>query len=457
MKQILVYTLIVFSCVSCAVIALPGQVASVEPTYNVLYTFRALGGTPTNIVEVQPGKFFGVVATSPGVFSIGSNGGYQYVYEFPTLSSGLVVYGLTASLNGQSYGSAETPGVSPTVSELFSITLGGKVTTYPYNPATQGGIFNREVQSSDGYMYAIFGVEGGSFSFNRLDYSGAPTPLYTFSSSQGQPGEALFLGKDGAFYGLTLMNNGTEAGIFRLTKSGSFSWVVPSFATGGVNYGIGLVQAGNGNFYGTLPAGGSAGAGSIYEATPSGQMTTLYEFSNVNIGIPETLIQADDGMLWGTARGRFNTGFNGYSSIFRINPNTGAFQTIYNMKNGGVTGACECWMIQGSDGNFYGTTENEGTYQLGTIFQLDAGLPPPKPHVAVFGPTAGSAGDKVLLWGSNLLGATAVDFNGTPATNFVVASSQGVWAYVPEAASTGPITITTPNGTFTTEQNFTVQ
>jgi uncharacterized repeat protein (TIGR03803 family) len=121
-------------------------------------------------------------------------------------------------------------------------------------------------------------------------------------------------------------------------------------------------------------------------------MTTLYEFSDVNLGIPETLIEADDGMLWGTARGRFNTGFNGYSSIFRLNPDSGAFQTIYKMKNGGVTGACECWMIQGSDGNFYGTTENEGTYQGGTIFQLDAGLPPPKPHIASFGPNGGQRG-----------------------------------------------------------------
>jgi uncharacterized repeat protein (TIGR03803 family) len=455
MKQILVYTSIVLSCVSCAVIGLPGQVASIEPTYNVLYTFRT-AGTPTNIIEVQPGKFFGVVATGQGLFSITPSGNYQYIYGFPTMNSGLSVFGLTPALNGRSYGSAASPGVAPTFSELFSINPSGQLSTYSYNAATQGGPFDI-TQSPDGFMYSIFGVEGGAFSFNQLGYTGTPSPLYTFTPGQGQP-TSMFLGADGAFYGLTLMSNqNTEAGIFRLTKSGSFSWVLPSFATGGVNYGIELIQAGNGNFYGTLPAGGSARAGSIYEVTPSGQMTTLYEFSDVNLGIPETLIQADDGMLWGTARGRFNTGFNGYSSIFRLNPSTGAFQTIYNMKNGGVTGACECWMIQGSDGKFYGTTENEGTYQGGTIFKLDAGLPPPKPHLAAFGPTAGSAGEKVLLWGSNLLGATAVDFNGTPATTFVVASSQGIWADVPTGATSGPITVTTPNGTFTTEQNFTLQ
>jgi uncharacterized repeat protein (TIGR03803 family) len=276
-------------------------------------------------------------------------------------------------------------------SELFSVALNGNVTTYPYNAATQGAPSAHEVQSSDGYLYGFFGTTAG-LKFQRLDYKGNPTLLYTFPTNQSFIDTVPFEGLDGAFYGLILMNNTADAGIFRLTKSGSFSWVIPSFATGGVNYGIELIQASNGNFYGTLPAGGSAGAGSIYEVTPSGQMTTLYEFSDVNLGIPETLIEADDGMLWGTARGRFNTGFNGYSSIFRLNPDSGAFQTIYKMKNGGVTGACECWMIQGSDGNFYGTTENEGTYQGGTIFQLDAGLPPPKPHIASFGPNGGQRG-----------------------------------------------------------------
>jgi hypothetical protein len=73
-----------------------------------------------------------------------------------------------------------------------------------------------------------------------------------------------------------------------------------------------------------------------------------------------------------------------------------------------------------------------------------------------------SRGDQIscisrLLWGRNLLGATGVSFNGAPASSFTVASTQGIWADVPAGASTGPITVTTPNGSYTTSQVFTVQ
>jgi hypothetical protein len=62
-----------------------------------------------------------------------------------------------------------------------------------------------------------------------------------------------------------------------------------------------------------------------------------------------------------------------------------------------------------------------------------------------------------LLFGANLFSTSAVSFNGSPATEFVVASAQGVWVQVPEGATTGPITITTPNGSFTSQQSFMVE
>jgi len=103
------------------------QVTTSGPTLKVLYTFRT-AGTPTNIVEVQPGRFFGVVQTSQGIFSITSSGNYQYIYGFPTMSSGLAVFGLTPALNGQAYGSATNLGPVGTFSELFSVALNDKVT-----------------------------------------------------------------------------------------------------------------------------------------------------------------------------------------------------------------------------------------------------------------------------------------------------------------------------------------
>jgi hypothetical protein len=164
-------------------------------------------------------------------------------------------------------------------------------------------------------------------------------------------------------------------------------------------------------------------------------------------------VEASDGKLYGMAQGEYNTG---YSSIFRIDPTTNQFETVFARKNA-QDGGCPCYLIQGSDGKLYGTAFNLGLDGAGTIFVLDAGLPPPPPRIAQLRPVSGAVGQKVLLWGRDMLGATAVDFNGTPATDFVVASSQGVWADVPSGATSGPITVTTPNGSYTTSESFTVE
>jgi uncharacterized repeat protein (TIGR03803 family) len=344
---------------------LAAQTPSSQPTLKVLYTFKALGGSPTAIVEVSRGNFLGITSTSPGLFSITSTGNYQFFYTFPPETSGLGALGLTPALNGQTYGSAANSGQVTTFSELFSVAGNGSLTTHPYNGATQGSA-EYLIQDPDNHLYTFFGVPGDPPVFTRLGYNGNSTSLYTFSPSQGLP-YATLLGADGDFYGLSLMSNTTNAGIFRLALSGSFSWLVPSFTSSGITYLVSLIEASNGNFYGTLALGGAANAGSIYQVTPSGTMTTLYEFSNVQVGIPETLLEASDGMLYGTARGQYAAGFHGYSSIFRLNPTTGQFQTIFNFKDQSL-GDCECRVVQGSDGKLYGVAYAGGTYQGGTIW-----------------------------------------------------------------------------------------
>jgi hypothetical protein len=168
-------------------------------------------------------------------------------------------------------------------------------------------------------------------------------------------------------------------------------------------------------------------------------------------GIPETLLEASDGMLYGTARGNYY----GHSSLFQLNPATGQVKTIYKFDP--LVAACECILAQATDGKIYGVSYNGGAYTGGTVFSMDLGLPKPLPHVGTINPTSGSAGQSILLFGDVLLGATAVSFNGAPATTFTVPSNQGIWATVPSGATTGPITVTTPNGSYTTTQAFTVQ
>ena len=186
---------------SAACLALaPGSLSAQSgPTFNLLYTFKAQGGSPGALVEVQPGRFFGLTGVAPGLFSITSVGDYQFFYTFPALQTGVGVRGLTPALNGQVYGSAANFGGVTTFSELFSSRPDDKVTTYSYNPNTQGLPFD-EIQSPYGF-YAFVGTLSTT-TFDRLDYKGNTTPLYTFPTGVGQIGATPFLGSDGAFYGL---------------------------------------------------------------------------------------------------------------------------------------------------------------------------------------------------------------------------------------------------------------
>lgn len=438
--------------VVCAAPDSPAYVQQSQPTVKVLYTFRT-SGVPTAFVEVSPGLFWGMASIPGAIFSIDTSGAYNTIYTFPSNPSGVSAIGLTPALNGSAYGGLLSLGW--TTADLFAASPSGTVTLYSYNVETQGAPAGA-VQYPDNHLYSIFALIGGSMPvFTRVDYQGKTTPLYSFSASQGSP-RLPFVGLDGNFYGMTLMNNTYQLGIYRLTSSGSFSWVVPAIQTGGVDHGIALMQASNGRFYGVLPIGGSANAGSIYEANLSGQYKTIYQFSNLQFGIPETLMEASDGMLYGTAKGEFAAGYHGYSSVFQVNPSTGQFKTIYNFTDP-LIAECECILIQGTDGKIYGADYNGGTYTGGTIFVMDLGLPKPLPHVSTIVPQAGSVGQRVLLFGDGFLGTTAVSFNGVPATTFTVPSHQGTWAAVPAGATSGPITVTTPNGSFTTKKSFTIE
>jgi len=83
-------------------------------------------------------------------------------------------------------------------------------------------------------------------------------------------------------------------------------------------------------------------------------------------------------------------------------------------------------------------------------------ITPVAPTVTVFSPTTGYAGVKVTVKGTNLLGATAVTFNGVASTSITSVTATSLIATVPAGATTGKIAVTTPGGTASTATNFTV-
>jgi len=140
-----------------------------------------------------------------------------------------------------------------------------------------------------------------------------------------------------------------------------------------------LIQASDGNFYGTTAGGGTnGGLGTIFRLDTNVVVTTLHIFTGGSDGAaPDAgLVQGTDGYLYGTASsGGFDGVSGGYGTIFRVSTN-GNFAILYSFgkvftTNGPLDGGGpNAGLVQGKDGSFYGTTLYGGANHLGTIFQF---------------------------------------------------------------------------------------
>ena len=243
--------------------------------------------------------------------------------------------------------------------------------------------------------------------------------------------------------------------VYRLTPQRDLT-ILATYPDGRKEYAPGnfhetLLQASNGKLYGTVGLGGKQRAGAIFELSLDGTYKVLHEFTDFVNGIPTFLTEATDGNLYGVTEGQIQLG--GYNTLYRISP-SGNYERL-QVLNGATIGNCPCWLTHGSDSRFYGTAMNGGP-GFGSAWIWDLGLPKPLPNVHKLIPASGS-GTEVVVWGENLLGATAVTFNGTPAATFRNMTKNYVFAAVPAGAASGPVTITTPNGTATSPTSFVVQ
>jgi uncharacterized repeat protein (TIGR03803 family) len=247
-------------------------------------------------------------------------------------------------------------------------------------------------QGRDGNLYSATG-RGGAHKAGavfKITPEGALTGLHSFCNEAkcadgAYPSGGLTLGTDGNFYGTAMGggnqidNSGCESDggcgtIFRITPLGDFS-VLYAFSDGSDGAGPAAppVEGDDGNFYGTTTIGGAAQCGTIYKITPAGTFTSLYQFDDTHgCGPYGPLVLGTDGNFYGTAfmGGTSKTSvYPGFGTIFKITP-AGKFSVLYNFD--GAHGAYSYSpMIQGTNGDFYGTTSDGGFGGCnGVIFQI---------------------------------------------------------------------------------------
>jgi len=376
--------------------------------------------------------------------------------------------GLTLGTDGLFYGTrVGNPPLGSDQGTLFAITAAGELTDL-YNfvgGSNGGGPIGAPTQGVDGNLYGTTASGGlcsaiaqGCGTVYKSTRSGFST-LHQFDLADGYwPEATLIQATDGNFYGTTPYGgpnncfNGFNCGnVFKIAPSGKLT-VLYNFtfdATTGFTPYAPLVQGADGNFYGTTAGDEVAGDsyGSVFKLTPSGNFTTLHNFSYADATLALAgLVEGSDGKFYGMTTGCDGTG---WGSIYRISPH-GRFSVLYNFD--GSTAGCPTSLVQHTNGILYGEAEYGGTFNQGVIFSFNLGL---RPFVRLLS-TSGKVGKTVGILGQGFRKATGVSFNGTPATFRVEASSSYLAAIVPVGATTGFVTVTTPSGTLTSNQEFRV-
>lgn len=354
-----------------------GQIFMLTPagTQSVLHTFNGTdGSSPNPLIQGSDGKFYGTtlgggtgnctLASGCGtVFSIVPGGSLVTLYNFCSQTQCADGYAPTAALvegtDGNFYGTttenAQSSGCTGACGTVFKITPSGQLTT----------------------LYTFDGTGGYSPNIPLVQLTGGD--LY---------GTTAFGGHNDCNTGSATISCGT---IFQITTSGTFTSVYSFCAQANCPDGwnpSALIVASNGNLYGTTLYGGSPvqytfepqGFGTVFESTPSGTLTTLFQFGETDGDEPNIILQASDGNFYGTTiKGGGGDSDNG--TIFKMYPQ-GTLIPLFQFPSccagaGDLApdGAEPNALINTGSGFFYGTTYYGGTPQCncGVAFTFAVG------------------------------------------------------------------------------------
>jgi uncharacterized repeat protein (TIGR03803 family) len=438
-------------------------------TFTTLHSFNGTDGANsyTGLVQGADGNFYGTTidggANAGGnIFKITPSGKLTPLYSFCSQSNctdgQYPVTVLVPGADGNFYGTTQSGGTSGN-GTIFKISTKGKLTTlHSFNGADGAAPYGSLTLATNGNFYGTTNLGGsqGLGTVFKITPSGKLTTLYTFCSQSncpdGQyPVGGLIQAIDGNIYGTTHAggNDACHDGcgtVFKITPGGKLTTLHKFDITDGEYPYGGVVEGGKGTFYGTTGGGGGNNWGTVFKMTSSGKLTTLHSFNGTDGSNAYALSQASDGNFYGTTS---TGGVKVDGTTFKITP--GGTLTVLHTFNGKDGKNLYGGLLQGTNGRFYGTTYFGGTDDDGTVFSLDVGLGP----FVETRPTSGKAGAPVIILGTNLTGASSVTFDRTPAT-FEVISKSEIRTTVPNGASTGKVKVTTPRGKLLSNVSFRV-
>jgi len=449
-------------------------IAASAQTFTTLVDFNGTNGAGPlfdSLVQGRDGNLYGTtsgggVAGYGTVFKMAPDSTLTTLYSFCSLpycaDGSWPKGGLVLAMNGNLYGTAYDFGNCDDceywTGTVFKITPEGKLTTL-YSFGFGDGAYPTAalVQGTDGNFYGTTS-QGGDDAYDwahgevfGMTPNGELWQLHVFQD-YAYPIAGLVQATNGDFYGTTSGSGDHDAGsIFKITAAGTLTRLY-SFTTQAKGAGASplaaLVQASDGNLYGTTAGGGAYDDGTVFRMAPKVGLTKLHDFNGTDGSSSHgPLLQATDRNFYGTTS---TGGANNLGTIFKMSMD-GTLTTLYSFQ-GSDGSAPVGGLVEDTSGKFYGTTSAGGMYGDGTIFSLDMGLGPFVRLVRDLGKVGQTGG----ILGQGFSGATAVTLNGVPA-EFTVVSDTYLTATIPAGGTTGFVTVTTPSGTLTSNKPFRVE
>ncbi|HEX3369700.1 MAG TPA: choice-of-anchor tandem repeat GloVer-containing protein [Candidatus Cybelea sp.] len=259
-----------------------------------------------------------------------TSGNFQVLHAFSASKDGKVPVGTLLAVNGTLYGTTN---------------FGGDPDKSCYPGIGCGTVFSLTGKSDEGVIYRFTGPAAGTRPYAGL------------------------IDVNGTFYGTTQTGGKSNEGVvYSLTPSGSEHVVFAFKDKTGNDPRAGLTSV-NGTIYGTTYYGGAAGTGSVFTVTPSGTEKVLHSFQagSGDGSLPLGILLSYNSMLYGTTS---SGGTGRAGTVFQIKPDGSGYSVLYNFKGGKSDGAFPFAGLTELNGTLYGTTQEGGAHNKGTVFAI---------------------------------------------------------------------------------------